>query len=394
MNNILIELHAKRMNPVEVCYLTKDLLSLGEGIVERLVDNLSDPDHRVRSAAGRVLGYVNTFAEHGHDVASALPSLIKSLDDESSWVAFHAARTVWQICDVVGWDYAVSENDVIRRIAGFVSSDDPSLRLAAVERLGWTATPPTIAVPALIGALNDSDNEVRLAAGICLSYFGPQGIDALPALLAGIDSDHAVDRFGAAAAFLSIDWSYASLLAITMINGFEAMSGKCRVRAAHALGRGRFKEIAERTFPALERAFRSDDRDLQTAAFWSIGCFGPRVEAALPLLIEGLQVEDKEICHLAAMPLKHWGLRARTAIPKAIHIMEMLCDEPDGSSHRQNDLRKYILHDLAVYFAECGRHAEAAIPILQRAVAIDARVAKAAKEAIWKLSNVGGETKC
>jgi len=63
-------------------------------------------------------------------------------------------------------------------------------RLIAVRLLQQRKGDPAQVVPALIGALKDTENDIRWSAAIGLGYFGKQARDAIPALEAAPSGEH------------------------------------------------------------------------------------------------------------------------------------------------------------------------------------------------------------
>ena len=82
-------------------------------------------------------------------------------------------------------------------------------RLIAVRLLPQHKGDATKVVPALIEALKDKENDVRLSAAIGLGYFGEQAKDAIPALEAAQQDRDARIREAAGIALSRIDPSHA-----------------------------------------------------------------------------------------------------------------------------------------------------------------------------------------
>jgi HEAT repeat protein len=93
-------------------------------------------------------------------------------------------------------------------IADLKSPQDKD-RLIAVRLLPQRKGDATKVVPALIDALKDKENDIRLSAAIGLGYFGEQGRDAIPALEAAQQDRDARIREAAGIALSRIDPSHA-----------------------------------------------------------------------------------------------------------------------------------------------------------------------------------------
>jgi HEAT repeat protein len=78
-------------------------------------------------------------------------------------------------------------------------------RVIAVRLLSQRQGEAAQIVPALIGALGDSDGDVRWGAAIGLGYFGDEARDAIPALQAAQKDRDARIREAAATALSRID---------------------------------------------------------------------------------------------------------------------------------------------------------------------------------------------
>jgi hypothetical protein len=78
-------------------------------------------------------------------------------------------------------------------------------RLIAVRLLQQRKGDPAQVVPALIGALKDTENDIRWSAAIGLGYFGKQARDAIPALEAAQRDRDARVREAAGVALSRID---------------------------------------------------------------------------------------------------------------------------------------------------------------------------------------------
>ncbi|HMF10655.1 MAG TPA: HEAT repeat domain-containing protein [Gemmataceae bacterium] len=83
-------------------------------------------------------------------------------------------------------------------------------RLVAVRLLPQRKADAEKIVPALIGALEDSDGDIRWSAAIGLGYFGEQAKEAIPALQAALKDHDARVREAAGVALGRIDPNLAS----------------------------------------------------------------------------------------------------------------------------------------------------------------------------------------
>ena len=124
------------------------LAYVGRDGLPPLIAAVRDPQHRNRPCAASMLGYAG---RHGADVSAAVPVLARCLQDPDEGV------------------------------------------VAAAEALGNLAIEPDISVPALAAALADRRGYVRYSAVVALEGFGKAARPAVPALLNAIkDSDNDV----------------------------------------------------------------------------------------------------------------------------------------------------------------------------------------------------------
>ncbi len=123
-----------------------------------LIVALKDKDTQVRGAAATALGQIGPAAE------DAIPALVAALADDAEW---HGSPNYPGIPVNVRWDAS-----------------------KALGRIG------SVAVPALMTALEDREAKVRASAASALSAIGPGATAAVPALSAALrDNDRSVIYF-------------------------------------------------------------------------------------------------------------------------------------------------------------------------------------------------------
>jgi HEAT repeat protein len=172
---------------------------------------------------------------------------------------------------------------------GQLGNDDYLVRLRAAYALGQIVPPTKAAVPRLAELLQDRRREVRCYALHSLGRFGPDAVDAVPAIVASFeDTDN--DR-----------WVF-----------------HC---AAEALGR--MGPVAKAAEPVLLEALKSTDLNLTlrveaATALWKIS----RHEAALPALLAVLRTGKGDAAYQAAMALLEIGPEARSAMPDLVNALK------------------------------------------------------------------------
>ncbi|MBI4612068.1 MAG: HEAT repeat domain-containing protein [Planctomycetes bacterium] len=172
------------------------LAAIGEPAVGELVKALADKSDSVRGEA------VMTLQRIGSGAKEALPALVKCLKDENDNVCSLAANAIAEI----GGEEAVGlvrpllrdrDTAVRRRAVGLLgrlgAAAVPSLvdatkdreqdiKMAAIERLGQLGPDAKSAVSALTALVRDPDPQIKALAANALGEIGPDAKSALPAL--------------------------------------------------------------------------------------------------------------------------------------------------------------------------------------------------------------------
>ena len=341
IKNILRLLHIARHDPTEAGRLLEGLVEVGDGVVGTLIAELDSADAEVRSGAALALGYVSFYSDGRCDVSPALPALHRLAENGDSWAAFHAAKSLWTICVERGLD----ANDVVGRIAACIHSRDPQVRVAAAEQLGRTgrfAEPP---IPQLIDCLDDPAVDVACAAAESLSRFGAAVIGAVPTLMEWVSSENPAKRFYGSVAVIQIDEAYRAALVPVLLDALESLDEPFREKAVYAIGW--ITEIADQVVPVLARWYMpTEDRGVRLAVVSVLAGYGPDVREALPVLVEAVADEDRQIASAAVRGLRVWGRRAEIAVP---HLMARLKSEVAGKemdSRWENELRVALMEEL------------------------------------------------
>ena len=353
MEATLRTIHENKTDPVEISYLVSDLIATGEEVVGILTTMLGHSAPDIRSAAALALGYVPYFSGGHYDVSDASQLLVHSLDDECDWVVFHSAKSLLLLEMKTESESGIATFELSKRFAGCLSSNDPILRVMAARRLGFTRMTPEVAVPALLIALTDPIGSVRLEAAVSLSRLNLVGSDIHSKLLPLLESSDPLHRFAAALVFMEFDEVYRETLFQGWLEDFERLENEHLARAASCFWW--LDQLDEQSFSSLVRVFqRSSDPETRLTVINVITSFSPTFTAALPFLVEALNNDHKEICLAVAMVLPLWGDEAVFAIPRVVGVLERLCDEPDSSNRRENDLRNNIIGWLFAFLGELG----------------------------------------
>ncbi len=222
---------------------------------------------------------------------------------------------------------ATAAEDGARAAADYardLESSDRNLRREAAYQLSRMGREARVAVPQLIKALDDDQQQVWFGAIASLANLGPDAEPALPALIRELESwqPFRKDRQGSQALY----------------------------RTALALG-----SIGAPAVPALSNALSQDKWFVKAGAARALGFVGPAARASIPALIRVLGDERAEVREAAAETIAVLG---DSAVPR---LIEMLKDdeEPRARIAAANTLRRL------------GTNAVAAIPTLGAAMEKD-----------------------
>ena len=186
--------------------------------------------------------------------------------------------------------------------------DMPSVRSAAAEALGRIGPDAKQAVPALIAALSDDEQEDALhsAAAEALGLIGPAAKAAVPILKKRLEHPDPYVRVCAALALWKIDKDKSGAAVVTA--GLNDRNFRTRVVAAEAAWH---LDKNARAVPLLLEVLReapfadpSDSGNMKYMAARALGRIGPPAKEAAPVLRELLQDEDPFVRMTAAAALK------------------------------------------------------------------------------------------
>jgi HEAT repeat protein len=175
------------------------------------------------------------------------------------------------------------------------------------------------AVPALMKALRDEESTVRKGAAHALTRIDPTAKEAIRALIATLENkkEDARERAKAASAlgFIGHAARDAIPLLITMLRN---KNEDPRVRGGVARALGRIGTAAEGAIPDLIAVLRNkkEDADVRDAAVWALGKFGSAAKDAVPLLVNELRTSKDDVTFITvALALGHIGPAAKDAVP-------------------------------------------------------------------------------
>jgi HEAT repeat protein len=300
--------------------------------VSALASKLDDPDHHVRSSAANALvkigphsvpALVAAVRHHDRDVGFRVVDALGKIGPEAAEAASVLVNTlkhpdcyyfVNEVADCIAkiganavpaLVDAVNDRSMDSRViapGGFLNT-----RVIAAGVLGRMGPDAVEAVPALISALSDHSDGMRLRALEALGKIGPKAAEAVPALTAVLkDKDsHFLERHYAAEALGRIGPKAAEAVPALTAALKEIRALPLRCKAAVALGN--IGPSAAEAVPALILILEKNNiNEARWAAAEALGKIGPKAAKAVPALSAVLRLnwQDEELLERAAAALK------------------------------------------------------------------------------------------
>ncbi len=119
-------------------------------------------------------------------VSRRSPVLAKALTNANPNVRYFTALSL-------GLFFGTNGVDAIPSLLHSLKDQESLVRHASADALGSIKMRPEIVVPALIGALDDTDVPTQLSAVLTLGEFGPLAKDAVPKLIKLIEASSIID---------------------------------------------------------------------------------------------------------------------------------------------------------------------------------------------------------
>jgi len=250
------------------------LQHIGTNALPYAVQNLAQNDSRWRSNYARL--------------QAKLPGQLQRL--------FSKPKPLLQEVDGANVLFYLGSNSLPSAIA-LLKHDSPTVRRAAAWGIGsLRRQSPTAnqAIPALIGALTDTDRMVRLNAAMALKEMGEDASNAVPALTKVVadtgvgpqTNDFFYLRAAAAVALGKIGPPSASALPVLKTALQESNSYLC---GQTAVAIWRINSDVDTALPVLLREMPATIEDSKWDWIVALGEMGPRAKAALPQLRTELQ---------------------------------------------------------------------------------------------------------
>lgn len=205
-----------------------------------------------------------------------------------------------------------------------LKDDDEEVRLEVIKALGIVSRENGVAVPALLETIHANRGATQKAAFDALAEIATQAKAAVPDLLAFLEDDNL--RRGALSVLERMG-SEAREAIPGLVTTLNAAEPEYRLTAARALGKiaappkpnpgGAWPpatNMATTAILGLARSLGDNDGDVRRAAALALAKFGPLAAPAVPDLIDGLGREDPDTHRHFAFALGEIGPDAASAV--------------------------------------------------------------------------------
>ncbi len=241
---------------------------------------------------------------------SVLPDLVEMLKDADPAVRRGAAKGLGQIAYHARKEYTDQHLDRGDPFSNSFAEKSAQVDLKAQEVSRDLCQEAT---PALVQALNDQDNSVRIYSASALVLIGSEVERTVPILTAGL-ADLDLEMRGVAA--LNLAWcgpkakpAFPSLIRI--LN--EEQNTELRKIAMGIFGNLRAE--GKDAVPALIEALKDRDTEIQISAVTALGYIGPEAKKAVPELLRLLKGKDTSLQISAVRALGDIGSGTEEVIP-------------------------------------------------------------------------------
>ncbi|MBI3466034.1 MAG: HEAT repeat domain-containing protein, partial [Planctomycetes bacterium] len=321
----------------DVAYMLQDVNLRGEAVwsllrvsadpesaIPHLIRALEDDAPELRRAAAKAL------AQAGPVAGAAVPSLVRALRDEAGIVRAYAATALGKMG-------RAAASTVPALLECLIGDESEYIRADAATALGEIGPAATSAIPALIEFLTEvKSDSLRASASTALGRLGSAASAAVPALVACLTQDSTPDpqlSRAAARALRKVDATQAR----AVVPHFRKLLGSeehlDRISAANALA-GLGPE-AEAAVPSLEAALGDTNMTVSSdpthdnepvlqraAAATALGNIGQPRESIIPVLVKAADNRHPEIAWSAVRALAEIPGEASVAVPVVLGALE------------------------------------------------------------------------
>jgi HEAT repeat protein len=199
-----------------------------------------------------------------------------------------------------------SATNVLSDVVPLLESKDSEVRGRAagivMDQIANRIRSPDVSIlPALIKALNDTNEYVREDMALALSKFGPAAETAVPALAKALEDDSARVRIMAASALSKIDSSQNA--AVIPVFKDVIANGDARDRHWAAVYLHEIEPTNAEIIPTFISSLTNQDQDIRSSAAYSLLAYGSAGKIAVPALQKALDDPDAGVKEAARAAL-------------------------------------------------------------------------------------------
>ena len=202
--------------------------------------------------------------------------------------------------------------DAIPALGAALSAHNENVRANAAEALGNIGPAAVDAIPELMSALSDKSWNVRAHTADALGHVGPPAASAVPALSAALSDDNVSVRACAAEALGNIGPAAATAVQALSTALGDVSDERLRVKAAGALKK--IGAAAADAVQALSAALSDKNDTVRLYAAEALDNIGRAAAPAVPALCVALGDKDEDVRSSAAAALVKIGPAAVTAL--------------------------------------------------------------------------------
>ncbi len=253
-----------------------------------LLRGLSDGEVQVRAQSALAIGAIGGSAPEGG------PALIQALKDDAPAVREAAVEALGSMEEEAG---------VVAALLGAMHDTDESVRLVAIKAVAEFSSVPPEAAEAVVALLGDADAAVRATAAESLAEIKPKPLNAVPALIAALGDREPLVKYGAAVALGSFEGDARAAIPalteaiLTRDNRNESQIVEPDLIAALRAVGADMNTVA----PSLAEALATGDDDTRGRAERALSAIGAE---ALPALADALARGDEATRQSAARALE------------------------------------------------------------------------------------------
>jgi HEAT repeat protein len=296
-----------------------------EKSTSELIAGLKHPHAESRADA------CHTLAARGPKARPALTALIEALGDQEAYVRWSAALAIGEV--------GPEATTAVPKLITALRDQDEAVRRWGAHALGMIGPDAKPAVPSLIGLLNDKESNVRAYAAIALGDIGRKPAVAVPALATALKNEEVPCRYsGSMASYGNLDVKrkiaeslscFGKAAVPTLTDLLEHPSKEVRWCALYSLGQ--IGANANAAADAVAKQLQNKEEAVATLAVRTFPLVEPASERVIPLLVESLKSESGSVRYAAAESLGEFGPKARAAVPLLVKVYNANDIEIGGS---------------------------------------------------------------